>query len=54
MRCLIRYLVEAPANVCTPSYLADVAAKIQALAPDLFKLTVLEVRHRAQKCSPRA
>jgi leucyl aminopeptidase len=36
-----RYCVEAPANVCTPAYLADVAAKIAAIAPERFELKVL-------------
>jgi hypothetical protein len=35
-----RYLVEAPANVCTPRHLAAAAAHIQALNPDRFKLKV--------------
>ncbi|KAI3433435.1 hypothetical protein D9Q98_003250 [Chlorella vulgaris] len=39
---LTRYLVEAPPNVCTPSYLADTAAKIAAAAPEVMKLEVLE------------
>ena len=33
--------MEAPANVCTPAYLADVAAKIAAIAPERFELKVL-------------
>jgi hypothetical protein len=36
-----RYLVETPANVCTPEYLADTAARIAALAPERFQLDVL-------------
>lgn len=36
-----RYLVEAPANVCTPRHLAAAAAHIQALNPDRFKLKVI-------------
>ena len=39
---LTRYLVEAPPNVCTPTYLAEAAATIAASAPDVMKLTVLE------------
>ncbi|EFN59475.1 hypothetical protein CHLNCDRAFT_33905 [Chlorella variabilis] len=37
-----RYLVEAPPNVCTPTHLAEAAAKIAAEAPDVMKLEVLE------------
>jgi leucyl aminopeptidase len=40
---LTRYLVEAPPNVCTPSYLADTAAKIAAAAPEVMKLEVSSV-----------
>eukprot|EP00775_Hariotina_reticulata_P004117 gene4117-4363_t len=36
-----RFLVEAPANVCTPSHLAAAAAHIAALAPDRFTLKIL-------------
>ncbi len=36
-----RYCVEAPANICTPAYLADVAEKIAAIAPERFNLKVL-------------
>ena len=36
-----RYCVEAPANICTPAYLADVAEKIAAIAPERFQLKVL-------------
>lgn len=39
---LTRYLVEAPPNVCTPTYLAEAAATIAASAPDVMKLEVLE------------
>jgi leucyl aminopeptidase len=39
---MARYLVEAPANVCTPRHLAAAAAHIQAINPDRFKLKVLE------------
>jgi len=39
---LTRYLVEAPANVCTPTYLADAAAAIAASSPDQMKLEILE------------
>lgn len=39
---LSRYLVETPANICTPEYLADTAARIAALAPERFQLDVLE------------
>lgn len=37
-----RYLVEAPANVCTPTYLASAAQHIAGLAPEHMKLEVLE------------
>lgn len=33
-----RYLVEAPANVCTPSHLAAAAAHVAAAAPGRFSL----------------
>ncbi|KAL4421979.1 hypothetical protein ABPG77_011002 [Micractinium sp. CCAP 211/92] len=39
---LARYLVEAPPNVCTPTHLAEAAAKIAADASDVMKLEVLE------------
>jgi leucyl aminopeptidase len=39
---LTRYLVEAPANVCTPTYLAAAAAAVAAAAPDVMSLRVLE------------
>ncbi|KXZ46440.1 hypothetical protein GPECTOR_43g876 [Gonium pectorale] len=39
---LTRYLVEAPPNVCTPTHLADTAAHIAGLAPELFELKVYE------------
>ena len=39
---LTRYLVEAPPNVCTPTYLAEAAAVVAASAPDVMKLEVLE------------
>lgn len=39
---LIRYLVETPANICKPAYLAEAAAKIAESAPDVLKLEVLE------------
>ncbi|KAL4431101.1 hypothetical protein ABPG75_006357 [Micractinium tetrahymenae] len=39
---LTRYLVEAPPNVCTPTHLAEAAAKIAADASDVMKLEVLE------------
>lgn len=35
-----RYLVEAPANVCTPRHLAAAAQHIRALNPDRFTLKV--------------
>ena len=37
-----RYLVETPANFCTPQYLAETAARVAALAPERFHLDVLE------------
>ncbi len=37
-----RYLVETPANICTPKYLADTAGRIRDLAPERFQLTVHE------------
>ncbi len=37
-----RYLVETPANICTPTYLAKVAAVIAESAPDVFKLEIIE------------
>ena len=37
---MARYLIEAPANVCTPRHLAAAAAHIQALNPDRFTLKV--------------
>lgn len=37
-----RYLVEAPPNVCTPTYLAEAAAKIAGEAPEVMSLEVLE------------
>lgn len=37
---MARYLIEAPANVCTPRHLAAAAAHIQALNPDRFALKV--------------
>ncbi|EIE19999.1 hypothetical protein COCSUDRAFT_54513 [Coccomyxa subellipsoidea C-169] len=39
---LSRYLVETPANICTPTYLAKVAAVIAESAPDVFKLEIIE------------
>jgi hypothetical protein len=47
-----RYLVEAPANVCTPRHLAAAAAHIQALNPDRFKLKV--TASNAQAAAPSA
>jgi leucyl aminopeptidase len=35
-----RYLVEAPANVCTPRHLAAAAAHIKAISPERFSLKV--------------
>jgi hypothetical protein len=37
---LCRYLVEAPANVCTPRHLAAAAAHIKAISPERFTLKV--------------
>lgn len=37
-----RFLVEAPANVCTPSHLAAAAQHIADLDPTHYSLTVLE------------
>lgn len=37
-----RYLVEAPPNVCTPTYLAQAAAHLVAKHPDVLSLKVLE------------
>eukprot|EP00889_Picochlorum_renovo_P002549 jgi/Picre1/29579/NNA_004964.t1 len=37
-----RYLVEAPPNVCTPSYLASAASHIASLCPARMSLKVLE------------
>jgi len=37
-----RYLVETPANICTPQYLAETAGRIAALAPERFHLDVHE------------
>eukprot|EP00878_Enallax_costatus_P036737 GHUV01041283.1.p1 GENE.GHUV01041283.1~~GHUV01041283.1.p1 ORF type:complete len:397 (+),score=119.51 GHUV01041283.1:265-1455(+) len=37
-----RYLVEAPANVCTPTYLAAAAQHIASLDPKHFSLVVLD------------
>lgn len=39
---LTRYLVEAPANVCTPAHLADAAKLISTQFPDVMTLEVLE------------
>lgn len=39
-RLLCRYLVETPANICTPQYLAETAGRIRDLAPERFSLTV--------------
>lgn len=39
---MTRFLVEAPANVCTPTYLAEAAATIASQASDCMKLEVLE------------
>jgi leucyl aminopeptidase len=37
-----RYLVEAPPNICTPTHLANAAAKIAEGASDVMTLEVLE------------
>ena len=37
-----RYLVEAPPNICTPTHLANAAAKIAQGASDVMTLEVLE------------
>ena len=37
-----RYIVEAPANICTPSHIARVAEAIAAAAPDVFTCRILE------------
>ena len=42
--------MEAPPNVCTPAHLADVAAKIAALAPERFELQVLPGSPCYAKC----
>ncbi|KAK9806577.1 hypothetical protein WJX73_003958 [Symbiochloris irregularis] len=39
---LARYLVETPANICNPTYLADCAKQIADSASDVMKLEVLE------------
>jgi leucyl aminopeptidase len=39
---LTRFLVEAPPNVCTPTYLAEAAAAVAAAAPAHMTLEVLE------------
>ena len=39
---LCRYLVEAPPNICTPTHLADAAAKIAEGASDVMQLEILE------------
>ena len=41
-RHLRRYLVEAPPNICTPTHLANAAAKIAEGASDVMKLEILE------------
>ncbi|MEW5309912.1 MAG: hypothetical protein WDW38_001755 [Sanguina aurantia] len=38
---LTRYLVEAPPNVCTPTHLAEAAAHIAALNPEVFTLQMV-------------
>lgn len=42
-RLLHRYLAEAPANLCTPEYLARVAQSIAEAAPQVMTLEVLDV-----------
>ena len=37
-----RYLVETPANICKPAYLAEAAKQVADSAPDVLKLEVLE------------
>lgn len=37
-----RYLVEAPPNICTPTHLANAAAKIAEGASDVMQLQILE------------
>lgn len=37
-----RYLVEAPSNVCTPSYLARAAGAIAEAHPDVMQVEILE------------
>lgn len=39
---MCRYLVEAPANVCTPSHLAAAAGTIADAAKDVMQLEVVE------------
>eukprot|EP00882_Tetradesmus_deserticola_P030039 GHRQ01033694.1.p1 GENE.GHRQ01033694.1~~GHRQ01033694.1.p1 ORF type:complete len:133 (+),score=61.98 GHRQ01033694.1:127-525(+) len=39
---MAQFLVEAPANVCTPSWLAAAAAHLAALDPAHFSLKVLD------------
>lgn len=39
---LARSLVEAPANICSPQYMADVATAIANKFPDVLKLEILE------------
>ena len=39
---MCRYLVEAPPNICTPTHLANAAAKIAEGASDVMQLEILE------------
>ena len=38
----LRYIVEAPPNICTPTHMASAAEAIAAAAPDVFSCTILE------------
>lgn len=44
-----RYMGEAPANLCTPAYVAGAAQSIAAAAPDVMRLEVLS----AEDCAAR-
>ena len=37
-----RYLIETPANICKPAYLAAAAARVAESAPEVLKLEVME------------
>jgi len=39
---LTRYLVESPANICTPTYLAQASQDIADKSPEVMKLEILE------------